>query len=89
MTPAGLGGCGDDADLRAVIAHLTAAAERVASLRPGSELLAARTAVLQSYLETLTATERYQMHSGRFPMAGQGPGHLCSCAGLTPLGGNS
>ncbi len=43
----------DKDDLRAVIARLTTAGERIAS-----QLIAARTTVLQSYLDTLSATER-------------------------------
>src|ERR1700722_5532973 len=43
----------DKNDLRAVIVRLTPAGERIAS-----ELIAARTAVLQSCLDTLSATDR-------------------------------
>jgi DNA-binding MarR family transcriptional regulator len=43
----------DKADLRAVIVRLTPAGDRVAS-----QLIAARTAVLQSCLDTLSATDR-------------------------------
>jgi DNA-binding MarR family transcriptional regulator len=43
----------DKDDLRAVIVRLTTAGERIAS-----QLIAARTTVLQSYLDTLSATER-------------------------------
>jgi DNA-binding MarR family transcriptional regulator len=43
----------DNDDLRAVIVRLTPAGERIAS-----ELIAARTTVLQSYLDTLPAFDR-------------------------------
>jgi DNA-binding MarR family transcriptional regulator len=43
----------DKSDLRAVIVRLTPAGERIAN-----QLIAARTTVLQSYLETLPAADR-------------------------------
>jgi DNA-binding MarR family transcriptional regulator len=42
----------DSDDLRAVVVHLTAAGERIAS-----DLIAARTTVLQSYLDRLPVTD--------------------------------
>jgi DNA-binding MarR family transcriptional regulator len=43
----------DDDDLRAVVVHITDAGERVAQ-----ELMAARTKVLESYLDDLSAADR-------------------------------